>query len=95
MISFDDYVLDVLMLDLVGHDHSPAAFVVFLLLWRESVARRRTNVRISHHGMSAATGLSKSAVQVAIRHLLRRKLIAQRREAKTAIPEYEILRHWR
>lgn len=94
MISFDDYVLDVLMPDLVGHDHSPAAFIVYLLLWRESVARKRKTIAISHQQMSNNTGLSKSAVQVAVRHLLRRKLITQQREHVTAVPHYQLVRHW-
>lgn len=94
MIAFDDYVLDVLMADLVGHDHSPAAFIVYLLLWRESVCRRKKAIAISHQQMSNRTGLSKSAVQVAIRHLLHRKLISQDREHITAVPQYQLVRHW-
>jgi hypothetical protein len=94
MLSFDDYVLDVLMLDLVGHDHSPAAFIVFLLLWRESLGRRRKHIVISHQQMSASTGLSKSAVQVGIRRLLKRKRIVQTRQTVTSTPRYEIVRHW-
>lgn len=94
MVSFDEYVLDVLMVDLVGHDRSPAAYLVFLHIWRESLGRRRSAATVSHQQMSDATGLSKSAVQVAIRHLLKRRLIMQSRENATATPTYKIVRHW-
>src|SRR5690349_10544746 len=33
MIGVDDYVIDVLMRDLVGHDRAPSAFLVYLYLW--------------------------------------------------------------
>ena len=32
-IPVDDYVLDVLMRDLVGHDQQPAAYLVYLYLY--------------------------------------------------------------
>jgi hypothetical protein len=31
-VPIDDYVLDVLMRDIVGHDQQPAAFLVYLYL---------------------------------------------------------------
>src|ERR1041385_7594092 len=31
--GLDRYVIDVLMRDLVGHDHTPSAFLVYLWLW--------------------------------------------------------------
>ena len=36
-VAIDDYVLDVLMPDLAGHDHSPAAVLVYLALWSDDV----------------------------------------------------------
>ena len=33
-LSLDQYVVDVLMPDLVGHDRSQSAFIVYLYLWR-------------------------------------------------------------
>jgi len=35
-IPVDDYVLDVLMRDLVGHDRQPAAYLVYLYLYGQA-----------------------------------------------------------
>jgi len=35
-IPIDDYVIDILMRDLVGHDRQPAAYLVFLYLYQSS-----------------------------------------------------------
>jgi hypothetical protein len=32
-LALDPYVVDVLLPDLVGHDRSPAAFLVYIYLW--------------------------------------------------------------
>jgi transcription initiation factor IIE alpha subunit len=90
----DDYVVDVLLRDLVGHDHSPAAFVVFLLLWRRTVGRRRKWDSLSHREIALETGLSKSAVQQALRILHRRGLVRSRRAHETATPEHSVRRPW-
>jgi DNA-binding GntR family transcriptional regulator len=39
-------------------------------------------------------GLSKSAVQGAIRLLNRRGLIKVSKSSATAVPQYELVRHW-
>jgi len=93
-IWIDDYVLDTLMGDLVGHDRTPAAFVVYLFLWKESRASRRRRVRVSHRAVADESGLSKSAVQAAIRLLKRRQLVRSHQTTRTATPEYEVLRPW-
>jgi hypothetical protein len=91
----DEYVVETLMADLVGHDKMPSAFVVYLhLYWRSSASRARS-VRASHQSIATETGLSKSAVQAAVRHLVRRKLLRSERESITAVPEYFVLRPWR
>ena len=90
----DSYVVETLMPDLVLHDHRPSAFLVYLQLWYRS-AGRTAGVRVSHQGLSDATGLSKSAVQTAIRTLARRRLIRAARQSSTAVPEYHVLRPWR
>jgi len=59
-IRLDDYVVDVLLRDLVGHDHSAAAFVVYLFLWRRTLGGGRKRVRLSHREIALETGLSKS-----------------------------------
>ncbi|MBA2743793.1 MAG: hypothetical protein H0U43_05710 [Chthoniobacterales bacterium] len=41
-VPIDDYVLDVLMRDIVGHDRQPAAYLVYLYLYGQA-ARDRWN----------------------------------------------------
>jgi len=96
-ITMDPYVLETLMPDLVGHDRAPSAFLVYLALWARTRRRpgRAPESAASHATLAEATGLSKSAVQNAIRRLARRRLIAIRRENATATPEYTVLRPWR
>jgi transcription initiation factor IIE alpha subunit len=94
-VRVDEYVFETLMADLVLHDHHPSAFLVYLHLWHQSAGRRPGRVRASHQQMANATGLSKSAVQAAIRTLTRRKLIRTARTGATAMPEYTVLHPWR
>ena len=89
--EIDGYVLDVLMRDLVGHDRSPSAFLVYLWLWRRT---RSGDTRIPLQGIAEGTGLSKRGVQDAIGHLEGRKLLRVTRENITAVPEYAVLRPW-
>jgi hypothetical protein len=94
-VSVDSYVLDTLMPDLVGHDRTPAAFVVYLFFWKASRRASRGHVRVSHAGVGEETGLSKSAVQAAIRLLKRRQLLRSSQASMTATPVYEVLRPWK
>ena len=93
-IRIDAYVMDTLMPDLVLHDRQPSAFLVYLQLWYRSTGRQ-ARVQVSHQAMADATGLSKSAVQAAIRTLTRRRLIRAARDSATAVPAYSVLRPWR
>jgi DNA-binding GntR family transcriptional regulator len=94
-IKLDAYIVDVLMRDLAGHDRTPAAFLVFLLLWRRTrEARTPTSVRLSHQQIADDTGLSKSAVQQALRILHRRGLVKSKRRHRTDIPEHSTHRPW-
>jgi DNA-binding MarR family transcriptional regulator len=93
-IAIDGYVIDSLMRDLVAHDKKPSAFLVYLYLWRRTLGAGRTTVHQSHQQLADATGLSKSAVQAAIRLLARRRLIQSRRKSPTTTPEYAVLRPW-
>jgi hypothetical protein len=95
MIAVDDYVIRVLMRDLVGHDHMPSAFLVYLHLWGEAESAEEPAVRASHQMIAEATGLSKSAVQKGVRCLVKRKLLRAHKESVTATPEYRVLRPWR
>jgi hypothetical protein len=90
----DDYVIETLMRDLVSHDKKPSAFIVYLFLWRRTLGQARPSVHQSHQQLADATGLSKSAVQAAIKVLARRRLIETRRASKTATPEYFVHRPW-
>ena len=92
-VRIDSYVIDTLMPDLVLHDHQPSAFLVYLHLWRRVAGRVR--VQASHQEVADATGLSKSAVQGAMRTLTRRRLIRTGRESATAVPHYTVLKPWR
>jgi Helix-turn-helix domain len=91
-LSLDQYVVDVLMPDLVGHDKSPSAFLVYLYLWRMAGARGRAQV--SYATMAADTGLAKASVQRAVIILKRRKLLSISKESATAVPEYRVTRPW-
>ena len=82
------------MRDLVGHDHSPSAYLVYLHLWSQTIGRRAKSARLSHQMVASATGLSKSAAQAGMRRLLRRRLVSVHRESPTATPEYRVLRPW-
>ena len=94
MIPVDDYVLDVLLRDLVGHDKQPAAFLVYLHLYGFAARQAWRPVEASLRDMAEATGLSKSAVQTAMQTLLDRELIKTTRTGATATPRHRVLRHW-
>jgi transcription initiation factor IIE alpha subunit len=94
VFHLDRYVVDVLLRDLVGHDHSPAAFIVYLFLWRRASGQRDKRARLSHNQIAQETGLSKSAVQGALRALHRRKLVHSERRHQTDTPAHQVLRPW-
>ena len=94
MPVLDDYIIDVLMRDLVGHDRKPAAFLVYLWLAAEQ-ARRGTEVRVSYEEMAESIGISKSSAQAAIRWLLKRKLLSVTKQAVTSTPCYAVRSPWR
>ncbi len=94
-IPVDDYVLDVLMRDLVGHDRQPAAYLVYLYLYSQAARDKWRPVAKSLRDLADATGLSKSAVQTALENLRRRELINTTSDHATAIPRHRVLRHWR
>src|SRR5215831_17304606 len=91
--AIDAYVIDVLMPDLVGHDRSPAAFVVYLFLLRQAVKTRRDGVLLSLQTIATKTGLSKSSVQLALRRLNHRRLI-DTSTTTIANPLRRVLRPW-
>ena len=94
-MTIDDYVVDVLMRDLVGHDREPTSFLIYLWLTLENGRSRRERVQASYQTIADSIGVSKSAAQTGIRWLLRRKLIEVRKSSPTAVPAYRVLRPWR
>ena len=90
----DRYVVDVLLRDLAGHEHSPAAFLVYLFLWRHVSGRRDKSVRMSHNQIAQETALSKSAVQRALRILRRRGLVRSDRRHETDTPSHTVAKPW-
>jgi DNA-binding MarR family transcriptional regulator len=93
-IKLEPYVVDVLLRDLVGHDRSAAAFLVYLSLYASAYGAGRRSARASLKQLAERTGLSKSAVQAALRILLRRELLRAQHASRTAVPEYFVLRPW-
>lgn len=94
-IRVDTYVFDVLMRDILGHDRQPSALVVYLYLYGQAARRRWRPVQASLRHLAEETGLSKSAVQSALRNLHRRELLASTMASPTASPIHRVLRPWR
>jgi IclR helix-turn-helix domain len=94
-VPIDDYVLDVLMRDIVGHDRQPAAFLVYLYLSGRAARQRWRPVEASLRMLADETGLSKSAVQSALATLHFRQLVRTSRTERTAVPAHRVLRLWR
>lgn len=90
--TIDAYVIDTLMPDLVGHDRQPAAFLLYLHLTHR--LGRAHSARASLRDLAADTGLSKTAVQRAVRTLVRRRLVKVDKASATAVPIYSVLRPW-
>jgi|SRR5688500_3215228 hypothetical protein len=94
-LQIDEYIVDALMPDLVGHDRQPSAFIVYLALWRLSHGRAKADTQVALLDIAEATGLSKRSVQDALRWLSKRKLVSIARASITAVPVYTVLRPWR
>lgn len=92
--ALDAYVIDVLMPDLVGHDRTPAAFIVYLCLACAAERAGSASIVLSLQELSVRTGLSKSSVQAAIRHLKQRGLLDRDVEATTTRPLRRVARPW-
>jgi hypothetical protein len=94
MPALDDYITDVLMRDLVGHDRRPVAFLVYLWLAAEQ-KRRNGIVQVSYQELAESIGVSKSSAQAAVHWLCRRKLLGSSKQNATAVPRYAVLTPWR
>ena len=95
VVAVDRYVFDTLMHDLIGHDRAPSAFVVYLHLWRHSLAAGSHTIRTSLREIAEGTGLSKRGVQEALSVLSKRQLIGIARRSVTDVPVYSVKRPWR
>src|SRR5271156_7250159 len=93
MITLDDYVLDVLMRDLVGHDRRVVAFLVYL--WFTGEQGKAAVVEASYRQIAECIGVSKSSAQAAVSWLVKRKLLASTKKTVTATPRYKVLMPWR
>jgi hypothetical protein len=92
-VPLDAYLVDTLMPDLVGHDRKPSAFIVYLFLATAAHRTGRARVGASLQEIAVRTGLSKSAVQGAIRHLRRRGLLVDE-AADSTDPARVVARPW-
>ncbi|MDQ0462859.1 hypothetical protein QO010_000607 [Caulobacter ginsengisoli] len=91
-IELDRYVIDTLMVDLVGHDRHPSAFLVYLALANAESSGR---IALSHAELAERTGLSKRSVQNAVERLKRRNLIGVYGDAPTEVRRYTVHTPWR
>ena len=92
-MNLDDYLIDVLMRDLVGHDRRPVSFLVYL--WLAAQRQKTTPVQTSYQDLAESIGVSKSSVQAAVGWLVRRKLLAASKQNATATPRYTVLAPWK
>jgi len=90
--AIDRYVLDTLMADLVGHDHKPSSFLVYLAI---TAAHADGRASFSHAELAERTGQSRRTVQSAIDNLRRRGLIAVSRQGPTEAATYVPLTPWK
>ena len=93
-MRIDPYLIDTLMRDLVAHSHSPAAFLVYLQLYRLTHGVGRESIPLSYAALADLIGLSKRSIQIAVAHLVERHLIRQRKRRLTAVPVYTVLTPW-
>jgi hypothetical protein len=93
MLSLDPYIVDVLLPDLVGHDRRPSAFLVYLALWRKA-HDAGGEIEVTLRLLTEATGLSKRAVQDALGHLAKRRLITAHRPTTSSVARFRVHEPW-
>lgn len=92
-LPLDEYVIDTLLPDLVGHDRHPSAYLVYLVLWRMTGGGERP-ATASLRELAERTGLSRRAVQDAIARLTTRELVDAERTGISDVPRYTVHRPW-
>src|SRR4051812_32412257 len=90
--QIDRYVLDTLMADLVGHDHMPSSFLVYLAVL---AAHAEGRASFSHAELAERTGQSRRTVQNAVENLKRRGLVEVIRQGPTEAATYVPLTPWK
>jgi hypothetical protein len=108
IFTLERYVTEVLMRDLIAHDHLPSAFLIYVFLRsratvpksnQQTQRRKMHPVTISVRELATQTGLAKSVVQTALIALRRRQLIRvvapDKTDRRTIAASYEVLRPWR
>jgi hypothetical protein len=93
-MALDAYVVETLMPDLIGHDRRPSAFIVYLYLWHRTHGGRRRSEEIALRTIAEGTGMSKRAVQNALRALARRRLVTPSHATPTSAPTFVLHRPW-
>jgi hypothetical protein len=94
LVKLDEYVLDSLMRDLVGHDRRPVSYLVYLWLAAEQ-QRQNKPVSTSYSDLAESVGVSKSSAQSAVTWLIHRKLISSTKANVTATPNYTVQTPWK
>ncbi len=90
--AIDRYVLDTLMADLVGHDHKPSSFLVYMAILAAHADGRAS---FSHAELAERTGQSRRTVQNAVENLKRRGLVEVSRLGPTEAATYVPLTPWK
>jgi DNA-binding MarR family transcriptional regulator len=93
-VALDDYVVETLLPDLIGHDRSPSSFIVYVKLWNDAGGPER-RIEVSLSTLAVETGLSKSSVQAALRRLRKRGYLSTKRASATAVPVHTVNAPWR
>src|SRR5436305_8355990 len=84
-LKIDPYLHNTLMRDLVAHDRSASAFLVYFHLYCQSIAIGRISFASSHSVLSDLVGLSMRYVQSAIARLFGRSLMRRRKAGATSV----------
>ena len=90
-VPIDDYVLDVLMRDLIGHDQQPAAYLVYLYLYSQATRKKWKPIVASLRMLADATGLTPVHVNRVLQALQREGLI-ERDRRMIRFPSWERMR---
>ena len=63
-IPIDEYVIDVLLPDVTGHDHAPTAFLVYVVLWTALYRAEQKRIALSLQNLSEGPACPNPACRV-------------------------------